>query len=188
MNQCNFVGRLTKDMEYKVSQSGVATGKSTLAVNRPFKNSQGGNDADFINFIAFRKTADLLSQYVFKGDQVGLSGRMQTRTYENQEGRTVYVTELVVDQVSLISNNRQQGQQGGPQGGYNNQSGPNPQGGQNNSYTNAYGGQGGYNNRPPQGNQGGYNNQAPPQNQYQDQNPFQNANGPVDIDDSDLPF
>lgn len=110
MNQFNGLGRITKDLELKTSQSGKSVLNNSIAINRPFKNAQGEREADFINFVAFGKTAEIISQYHSKGDMIGLSGRMQSRSYENQNGQRVSVTELVVNEMHFAgsNNNNQQ--------------------------------------------------------------------------------
>lgn len=118
MNQANFIGRITKDLEPRQSQSGKMVLNNSIAVNRPFKNKQTGErEADFINFVAFDKTAEIINQYHKKGDLIGLSGRMQSRSYENQNGQKVFVTELVVNEMHFTggnsSNNDSQSQNNG---------------------------------------------------------------------------
>lgn len=114
MNRFVGVGRLVSNPELRYSQSGVAVANFTIAINRPFKNKQGENEADFIRAVIFRKPAENLAQYMKKGSQIGVDGRLQSRTYE-QDGRTVYVTEVVADSVQFLdtkgSNNQQNNQQ-----------------------------------------------------------------------------
>ena len=106
MNQFNGLGRITKDLEVKVSQGGTTVLNNTVAINRPFKNKQTGErEADFINFVAFGKTAEIIAQYHKKGDLIGLSGRMQSRSYENQNGQRAFVTELVVNEMHFAGGN-----------------------------------------------------------------------------------
>ena len=101
INSVNLTGRLTKDPELRVSQNNVAVGNFTLAVNRSFTDQNGERQADFINCVLFRKTAEIAKQYLSKGSLVGVTGRLQTRNYENKEGQRVYVTEVVVDNNGL---------------------------------------------------------------------------------------
>ena len=106
MNQANFIGRITKDLDLKQTQSGKMVLNNSIAVNRPFKNKQTGErEADFINFVAFDKTAEIINQYHKKGDLIGLSGRMQSRSYENNNGQKVFVTELVVNEMHFTGGN-----------------------------------------------------------------------------------
>ena len=102
MNTTQLVGRLTKDVDLKHTQSGTAVGNFTLAVNRSFKNEAGEREADFIDCVIWRKLAETLAQYTRKGSQVGIEGRIQTRNYENQQGTRVYVTEVVVNNFHLL--------------------------------------------------------------------------------------
>ena len=113
MNNFNCIGRITKDLEVKTSQGGTTVLNNTVAINRPFKNKQTGErEADFINFVAFGKTAEIIAQYHQKGSLIGLTGRMQSRSYENSNGQKVFVTELVVNEMHFTgSNNASDGQQ-----------------------------------------------------------------------------
>ena len=113
MNNFNGIGRIVKDLEVKTSQGGTAVLNNTVAINRPFKNKQTGErEADFINFVAFGKTAEIIAQYHQKGSLIGLTGRMQSRSYENSNSQKVFVTELVVNEMHFTgSNNASDGQQ-----------------------------------------------------------------------------
>ena len=115
MNTTQLVGRLTKDVDLKHTQSGTAVGSFTLAVNRGFKNEAGEREADFINCVIWRKPAETLAQYTRKGSQIGIEGRIQTRNYENQQGTRVYVTEVVVNNFHLLEPKPANQQQGQPQ-------------------------------------------------------------------------
>lgn len=107
MNHVQLIGRLTRDVDLRVSQSGISVARFTLAVNRSFKNSQGEYDADFINCIAYRQTADLLAKYFQKGSQLALSGRIQTGSYDNQQGQRVYTTDVIVNQIYFVGSSQQ---------------------------------------------------------------------------------
>ena len=110
MNNVSLVGRLTKDVELKYTGSQTAVVAGTLAVNRQFKNANGEREADFINIVAWRKTAETIANYTSKGSQIGITGRIQTRSYDGNDGKRVYVTEVVAETVMLIdgkSNNQQ---------------------------------------------------------------------------------
>ncbi|MGX0480039.1 single-strand DNA-binding protein [Staphylococcus pasteuri] len=148
LNRVVLVGRLTKDPEFRTTPNGVSVATFTLAVNRTFTNAQGEREADFINCVTFRKQADNVNNYLSKGSLVGVDGRVQSRSYENQEGKRVFVTEVVCDSVQFLEpkNNNQS----------NNQ--PQQQNGQTQSGNNPF------------------------------ENGMQNANGPIDISDDDLPF
>ena len=123
MNNFNCIGRIVKDLEVKTSQGGTAVLNNTVAINRPFKNKQTGErEADFINFVAFGKTAEIIAQYHQKGSLIGLTGRMQSRSYENSNSQKVFVTELVVNEMHFTgSNNASEGQQSQARPNTNNQ-------------------------------------------------------------------
>ena len=107
MNKAILVGRLTKDPELKTTASGVSVCSFTIAVNRRFKNSEGGYDADFISCVAWRQQAEFISKYFSKGRMVGICGSIQTRNYEREDGQRVYVTEVVADEVSFVDSKSQ---------------------------------------------------------------------------------
>ncbi|MGV3060652.1 single-stranded DNA-binding protein [Streptococcus hyovaginalis] len=114
INNVTLVGRLTKDVELRYTPSNVAVGTFTLAVNRAFKNDNGEREADFINCVIWRKGAETLANYAKKGSQIGITGRIQTRNYENQQGQRVYVTEVIAENFALLdsrNSNQQQSQQ-----------------------------------------------------------------------------
>ena len=102
INRTILVGRLTKDPELRRTGNDIAVATFTLAVNRPFSNQQGDREADFINCVVWRRQAETVAQYVKKGSLVGVEGRINTRNYENEEGRTVYITEVVADSVQFL--------------------------------------------------------------------------------------
>ena len=110
MNSINLIGRLTKDAEERHTASGKAVANFTLAVDRPFSK----NETDFINVVAWNKTAEIVTQYTGKGSQVGVTGRLQVRNYENNEGKRVYITEVVADTVKLLDK-KGEGQQNNSQ-------------------------------------------------------------------------
>ena len=118
INRVILVGRLTKDPEYRQTPNGVSVATFALAVNRSFTNSQGEREADFINVVVFRKQAENVSKYLFKGSLAGVDGRIQSRNYENNEGRRVFVTEVVADNVQFLEpkNSNQQNNQSQQQG------------------------------------------------------------------------
>lgn len=106
MNIVSLIGRLTKEGEMKFSQSGVGIYRNSLAVNRKFKK----DETDFINLIAFQKTAELMANHLQKGDQVGIEGHIQTGNYE-KDGKRIYTFEVVVDNLTFIGNKKQDKQQ-----------------------------------------------------------------------------
>ena len=101
INRVVLVGRLTRDPELRKTQSGTSVCSFTMAVGRRV-STQGQPDADFINCVAWNKTADLMTQYLHKGSLIGLEGRIQTRSYDNQQGQRVYVTEVVAESVQFL--------------------------------------------------------------------------------------
>ena len=114
MNKAILIGRLTRDPELKTTQSGVSVTSFTLAVNRRFKNADGGYDADFINCVAWRAQAELICKYFAKGSQVGVVGSIQTRNYDDKDGKKVYITEVAVDEVHFVGD-RKKSEQSEPQ-------------------------------------------------------------------------
>ena len=102
INNVVLVGRLTADPELKKTQNDVAVVTFTVAANRKFKNAQGEYETDYINCVAWRKSAELLAQYFAKGDRIGVTGSLQSRSYEDKAGIRRYITEVVVDNISFI--------------------------------------------------------------------------------------
>ncbi len=102
MNKVILIGNLTKDPELRYTPNGVAVTTFTLAINRPRTNQAGEREADFINIVAWQKLADLCATYLRKGRQAAVEGRLQTRSYDNKEGKKVYVTEVVAENVQFL--------------------------------------------------------------------------------------
>ncbi|NUI93516.1 single-stranded DNA-binding protein [Staphylococcus borealis] len=113
INRVVLVGRLTKDPEFRTTSNDVNVATFTLAVNRTFTNANGEREADFINVVVFRRQAENVNNYLSKGQLAGVDGRIQSRSYENQEGKRVFVTEVVADSVQFLEpkNNNQQNNQ-----------------------------------------------------------------------------
>ena len=180
INRAVLTGRLTRDPELRYTTSGTAVVSFTLAVDRQFRNQNGDRDADFINCVIWRKSAENFSNFTHKGSLVGIEGRIQTRNYENQQGNRVYVTEVVVDNFALLEprqngggqqyvNQEPFGGQGQPQ--YNDNQ---PQPGNNAPQSNSSNGFGGNNNQPSQ-----------PDSQF----PNNGDDGQsIDLSDDELPF
>ena len=165
INNVVLVGRMTKDAELRYTPSNQAVATFTLAVNRNFKNQSGEREADFINIVIWRQQAENLANWAKKGALIGITGRIQTRNYDNQQGQRVYVTEVVADSFQLLeSRSVREGQSSGYQG---------------NSYGSAPGGDSGF--------QSGSAPSQPTPNFGRDESPFGTAN-PIDISDDDLPF
>ena len=102
MNKVVLVGRLTRDPEVRSTSSGSNTARFTVAVNRNFRNKDGQYDADFVSCVAFRNTADFVSKFFKKGSMIGLEGRIQTGSYDAQDGSKRYTTDVVVDNVEFV--------------------------------------------------------------------------------------
>ncbi|ADC49631.1 MULTISPECIES: single-stranded DNA-binding protein [Alkalihalophilus] len=162
LNRVILVGRLTKDPELRYTPSGVAVANFTLAVNRTFSNQQGEREADFINCVVWRKPAENVANYLKKGSLAGVDGRIQTRSYDNNEGRRVFITEVVAESVQFLEPRGASQGQGNAYAG-----GGAPTGG--NDYSRQ--------NQQPDRQSGGFND-----------DPFANDGKPIDISDDDLPF
>lgn len=115
INRIVLTGRITKDLDLKTTQTGYSVVSFTLAVDRARKNDNGERETDFIRCVAWNKTAEFMNLYCPKGSLIGVDGRLQTRSYEDRNGQRVYITEAVVDHMSLLeSRNSQQGSQQPP--------------------------------------------------------------------------
>lgn len=101
MNNVQLVGRFTRDPEIRYANSGTSIARFTLAVDRVYK-SEGGPDADFISCTAFGKTAEFIEKYFFRGQRIGLSGRIQTGNYTKEDGTKVYTTDVVAERVEFV--------------------------------------------------------------------------------------
>lgn len=164
MNSVCLVGRTTKDPELRYTPSNVAVATFSLAVNRTFKDANGEREADFINCVIWRQQAENLANWAKKGALIGITGRIQTRSYENQQGQRVYVTEVVAENFQMLESRNSQGNQQN-QGSYF-QNGNSSKGGNVNN---------GYNQQPQQ--------QTP---NFGRGNSMQG--NPMDISSDDLPF
>lgn len=102
INNVVLIGRLTRDVDLRYTHQNQEVGQFTLAVNRNFKNQNGEYDADFINCVIWGKLAENFANWTKKGNLVGITGRVQTRNYENQQGQRVYVTEVVAESFQLL--------------------------------------------------------------------------------------
>ena len=125
INNIMLVGRLTKDADLRYTSDGTATATFSLAVNRPFKSASGEREADFINCVIWRKNAENFANLTRKGSLVGITGRIQTRNYENKEGQRVYVTEVVAENFALLES-KKDGASNGQTGQSNNRSSHQP--------------------------------------------------------------
>jgi single-strand DNA-binding protein len=102
MNRTILVGRLTKDPDLRYTSNGVPVATFTLAINRPFQKENGEKEADFINIVVWRKPAENVANFLKKGSLAGVDGRIQTRNYEGQDGKRVYITEVVAESVQFL--------------------------------------------------------------------------------------
>lgn len=102
INNVVLIGRLTRDAELRYTPSNIAVATFNLAVNRNFKNDNGDREADFINVVMWRQQAENFANWVKKGNLVGITGRIQTRSYDNQQGQRVYVTEVVAESFQIL--------------------------------------------------------------------------------------
>lgn len=117
MNVVTLVGRLVRDPDLRYTQQGHAVANFTIAINRPFKGENGQQEADFINCVAWRKPAENLANYMKKGNRIGVSGSIQTRSFEGQDGKTVYVTEVLANNIEFLESKSSGGQSGQPAAG-----------------------------------------------------------------------
>lgn len=167
INSTVLVGRLTRDPELKYTGNNVAVASFSLAVNRNFKDANGERETDFINCVIWRQQAENLANWAKKGALIGITGRIQTRSYENQQGQRVYVTEVVAENFQMLeSRAAREGSsatQGNTSGAFGNDNG---------------------------GYAGPYGQQAPQQqgpNFAREGSPYGNSS-PMDITDDMLPF
>ena len=110
MNKAILIGRLTRDPELRYTSSGRAVCQFSIAINRTYTNQQGQREKDFINCVVWDKQAENLAKYVTKGRLVAVDGRIQTRNYDNNEGKKVYVTEVLANSIQFLeSKNSAQG-------------------------------------------------------------------------------
>lgn len=166
INSTVLVGRLTRDPELKYTDNNIAVASFSLAVNRNFKDANGEREADFINCVIWRQQAENLANWAKKGALIGITGRIQTRSYENQQGQRVYVTEIVAENFQMLESRAAREGSNATQG---NTSG---------AFGNDNGGYAGPYQQAPQ-------QQGP--NFAREGSPYGNAN-PMDISDDLLPF
>ena len=123
MNKVILMGRLTRDVEMRQTTNGATVARFSIAVNRRFKNSEGNYDADFINCVAWRQTGEFISRYFQKGSMIAVVGSIQSRSWDGQDGKKQYATEVVVDE-AYFTGSRSETNTGVSQGGgYQNQTG-----------------------------------------------------------------
>lgn len=185
INNTTLVGRLTKNPEIRFTGSGIAVLSFTLAVERSYTNAQGERETDFINCVAWRGTAETLSKFAVKGSLIGVTGSIQTRNYQNNEGRTIYTTEVLVDNFQMlepksVTDNRRN-QAGGGQAS--------------SSYGDTQGNQASFNNyssanqsQSSEAKSSGSNENPFANINFDNENPFESNDDVTDISDDDLPF
>ncbi|WP_422658963.1 single-stranded DNA-binding protein [Paenibacillus sp. EC2-1] len=158
LNRVILIGRLTRDPELRYTPAGVAVTQFTLAVDRPFTAQGGEREADFIPVVTWRQLAETCANYLRKGRLTAVEGRIQVRNYENNEGKRVYVTEVIADNVRFLESNRDSSGGGGNRE------------------------ESSFNGGSTSGNRGSSNNSR------NNQDPFSDEGKPIDISDDDLPF
>lgn len=173
INNVVLVGRLTRDPDLRSTGSGIPVASFTLAVDRRYTNSQGERGADFINCVIWRKGAEVFSNYTSKGSLVGIEGRLQSRSYDDKDGKRVYVTEVVVNDFTFLDTRRNNNNAQSNNGGGNFA----PQQGGSMPNTNNFGGS----SAPSTDN----DTPSPAPNK---EDPFKNSGSTIEISDNDLPF
>ncbi|MEK4132026.1 single-stranded DNA-binding protein [Solibacillus sp. FSL W8-0474] len=174
INRVVLVGRLTKDPELRYTPSGVPMARFTIAVNRTFTGQSGEREADFIGCIAWRKQAENLANFMKKGSLIGVEGRIQTGSFEGQDGKRVYTTDVIADAVQFLE------PRGNREGDGQATQTPGEQYTQQYQQTQQHGQQ--------------TQQQQPAQNQSNqsytrvEQDPFANSKGPIEVSEDDLPF
>ena len=171
INNVVLVGRLTRAVDLRYTSNGTAYASFTVAIDRRYQNQNGERETDFINCVIWRQQAENLANWAKKGALIGITGRIQTRNYENQQGQRVYVTEVVADNFQMLeSRATREGHSGGSYnaGGFDN--------------SNSFGG-----GASAGGSFGGSQPAQSTPNFGRDESPFGNSN-PMDISDDDLPF
>lgn len=119
MNQCNFIGNLTKDVELKHTQSGVAVASFSIACNKKYTDKQGNKveKAEFVNVVAWNKLAEICNQYLHKGDKVYISGEMETRKWQDKDGKDRWITEIIAKEMEMLGGKGGGGERGDQGGG-----------------------------------------------------------------------
>lgn len=159
LNRVILIGRLTRDPEMRYTPAGVAVTQFTLAVDRPFTSQGGEREADFIPIVTWRQLAETCAEYLKKGRLTAVEGRIQVRNYENNEGKRVYVTEVIADNVRFLESNRDSSSSSTRETA--------SAGSRNQSVSSTHTGRSSYS---------------------RNQDPFSDEGKPIDISDDDLPF
>ena len=160
MNKVFLIGRLTRDPELRYTGNNTAVATFSLAVNRNYSNQQGEREADFINIVVWRKQAENVKNYLQQGSQVAIDGRIQTRSYDDNNGQKRYVTEVVADNVEFLGSKN------------SSNSSNNFKGSDNNSEPTPY----------------DFGNIPEPKGTDVESNPFADFGANIEISDDELPF
>ena len=159
MNKVFLVGRLTRDPELRYGANNNAVMRSAIAVDRAFANQNGEREADFINITAFGNRAETMKKYLTKGSQIAVSGRIQTGSYDDKDGKRVYTTDVIIDEFQFLDS----------------------KGSRNNDTTES-------SNDSVTPYDFSDNNTETSNNNETDVDPFKDFGDKIEIDDSDLPF
>lgn len=161
MNKVVLIGRLTRDPELRYTGSNLPVATFSLAVNRNFSNQNGEREADFINIVVWRKQAENCKNYLTQGSQVAIEGRIQTRTYDDQNGQRRYITEVVADNVEFLGSRNSSNSSNNTSMPANNNAGPTPY---------------------------DFGTTPEPKGTDVDSNPFADFGASIEISDDELPF
>ena len=161
MNKVVLIGRLTRDPELRYTGNNIPSATFSIAVNRNFTNQAGERDADFINIVVWRKQAENCKNYLTKGSQVAIEGRIQSRSYDGQDGKKVYVTEVVADNVEFLGSKNSSGNYNNMNGSADYSAGPSPY---------------------------DFGDAPEPKGTDVDSNPFADFGASIEISDDELPF
>lgn len=194
INNTTLVGRLTKNPELRYTGSGIAVLSFTLAVERNYTNAQGERETDFINCVAWRGTAETLAKFSVKGSLIGVTGSIQTRNYQNNEGRTIYTTEIVADTFQMLESKSVTDSRRSKSGaGQTSNNYGNEQNKSENNYSNANQSQKSNNSNATSSNESNDDKSSSNENpfaniKFDDEDPFKSNDDVTDISDDDLPF
>jgi single-strand DNA-binding protein len=161
MNKVVLIGRLTRDPELRYTGNNTPVATFSLAVNRNFSNQQGEREADFINIVVWRKQAENVKNYLTQGSQVAIEGRIQTRTYDDQNGQRRYITEVVADNVEFVGSRNSSSNSNNMNSAASNNAGPTPY---------------------------DFGSAPEPKGTDVDSNPFADFGANIEISDDELPF
>ncbi len=158
MNKVFLIGRLVRDPELRYTGSNTPVASFSIAVNRAFTSQSGEREADFINIVVWRKQAENVKNYITQGSQVAIDGRIQTRSYDDNDGKKRYVTEIVAENVQFLDSKNSRNAN---DGGNNNNNNPSPY---------------------------DFKNEQPSQTTDVSSNPFADFGSSIEISDDELPF